>query len=255
MEEKPIVFNGKHYTVMANDIIKSKQDMTVTEARVVRLLITQVVKYDKDLKTYTCRIQDFAKFTGASAKTLYQDIRGMCKRLMSRTVDIWTGNPKQPWLYIHWIERADYDGNGNLTFVLSEQLKPYVCELSAWFTQYQLQNILSFTSFYAIRLYELIKYYEGITRENRDYHEFAIEHLRSIFSCENKYETTSEFIRKTIDISVREINDKSDIELSMEQVKVGKKITALRFSVWTNQKTFAEKQEVKNNGLSLIQVP
>lgn len=46
-----MTYNAEHYTVAANDIIKGKQSMTLQTARLIRLLITQVVKEDKDLKT------------------------------------------------------------------------------------------------------------------------------------------------------------------------------------------------------------
>ncbi len=242
MGNKPIVYNSNHYTVIANDIIKGKQELTLTEARLVRLLITQVVKEDKDLKTYTCRIQDLADFLNVSGKSIYRDVKKICDSLMQRIIRIDTGDPKQRWKIIQWVQLAEHDGHGNITLELSEKIAPYVLELNSWFTQYRLGNILSFNSFYAIRMYELIKCFEGITRENSDYHEFTIDYLRTIFCCEEKYTTTAEFIRKVISISIREINEKSDIELAVEQTKQGKKIIALRFSVWTNQNTYAGKK-------------
>lgn len=238
MDNKPheLTYNGKHYTVMANDVIKGKQEMTLQEARIIRLLITQVVKEDKDLKTYKCRIQDFANFLGITSETLYQDVRTICRRLLTRTVDIWTGNHKERWKSFQWVQLAEYDGNGTITLMLSEHIKPYVVELSAWFTQYQLQNILSFNSFYAIRLYELIKCYEGLTRENESYHEFTIEYMRTVFCCEKKYETTALFIQYVINIAVEEINEKSDISIIAESIKTGKKITSIRFHIGYNVK-------------------
>jgi len=238
MDKKPheLTYNGKHYAVIANDVIKGKQEMTLQEARIIRLLITQVVKEDKDLKTYKCRIIDLAAFMGISGKSLYRDVKTICDNLLQRIVRISTGNPKQPWKSFQWIELAEYDGNGTLTLKLSEQIAPYVVELSAWFTQYQLQNILSFNSFYAIRLYELIKCWEGLTRENEEYHEFTIEHMRTVFCCEKKYETTALFIQNVIAIAIREINDKSDISIVAENVKTGKKITSIKFHIGYNVK-------------------
>lgn len=232
----PIVYNKEHYTVMANDIIKGKQDMTLQEARIIRLLITQVVKQDKDLKTYTCRIQDLAKFLGVSSQNMYRDIRDICRQLLKRTVDIGTGNPKEPWKTFQWVQLAEYDGNGNITLMLSNQIKPYVVELDKWFTQYQLGNILAMQSFYSIRLYELIKCQDGITRTEKDFHEFTMEYLREYFCCEKKYKRVSQFKQKVIDTAVKEINEKgkTDIQLDVEYIKTGRAITAVRFYVHCN---------------------
>lgn len=57
-ETKAMTYNDKHYAVMANDIVKGKQEMTLWEARIIRLLITQAVKEDKDLKTYIREINE-----------------------------------------------------------------------------------------------------------------------------------------------------------------------------------------------------
>ena len=73
-----MTYNAEHYTVAANDIIKGKQSMTLQTARLIRLLITQVVKEDKDLKTYSCRIIDLAKFLNIDSSNLYKHIRTIC---------------------------------------------------------------------------------------------------------------------------------------------------------------------------------
>lgn len=230
----PMVYNKEHYTVMANDIIKGKQDMTLQEARIVRMLVTQVVKQDKDLKTYTCRISDLAKFLGIPSQNMYRDIRDICDKLMQSVVRIGTGNPKEPWEIIQWMQQAKYDGNGNLTLELSNKIKPYVVALDKWFTQYQLGDILSMQSFYSIRLYELIKCQDGITRTEKDCHKFDIDYLRQYFCCEKKYKKIIDFKKNVIELAVREINDKSDIRLDIEYIKTGRAITAILFSVHCN---------------------
>ena len=237
MENKMITYNKDHYAVIANDIIKGKQEMTLSEARIIRLLITQVVKEDKDLKTYTCRIQDLAKFLGIDPKGIYRDVRYICKNLLKRVVSIETNNPKDPWRSFHWIQLASYDGNGNITLELSEKIAPYVLELNSWFTQYKLENILEFNSFYAIRLYEILKCDRGIAREEKYEFYYNIEYLREIFCCEEKYKKINDFIKKVINISVREINDKSDMTVTFECIKTSRKITEIKFELGYNLKT------------------
>jgi plasmid replication initiation protein len=230
----PLAYNGKHYTVMANDIIKGKQEMTLQQARLLRLLITQVVKEDNDFKTYFCKIKDFATFLGISKNNLYRDVREICRQLLKLTVDIGSGNPKEPWKTFQWVQLAQYDGNGTIKLMLSEQIKPYVLELDKWFTQYQLVNILSLQSFYAIRLYELIKCQDGINREEKEYLEFTIDYLRQYFCCENKFKRISDFKRYVIELSIREINLKTDILLITEYIKTGRTITSVRFYIHCN---------------------
>jgi plasmid replication initiation protein len=227
----PMIYSKEHYTVMANDIIKGKQEMTLQEARIIRLLVTQIAKQDKEIKTYVCKITDLAKFLNISPQNMYRDIRNICDGLMQSIVRIGTGNPKDPWKIYQWMQRAEYDGNGNLTLELSEQLKPYITELNKWFTQYQLGNILAMQSYYSIRLYELLKCQDGVTRTEKEYHDFSIESLRVYFCCEKKYTQNRDFINNVINVAVKEINNMSDIWLEVEKIKLGKAINILRFFV------------------------
>lgn len=231
----PVVYNKEHYTVMANDIIKGKQDMTLQQARMIRLLVTQVVKQDKNLKTYTCRIQDLARFLSIDSSNLYKNVQKFCSDLLSLQVHVSTENPKEPWKIFQWMQLAEYDGNGNLTLELSNKIKPYVVELEKWFTQYKLGNVLAMQSFYSIRLYELIKCQDGITRTEKYFNEFTMEYLRQYFCCEKKYKLNKDFKKNVIEVAVRGINEKSDIRLSpVEYIKTGRTITSVRFYVHDN---------------------
>lgn len=236
-----MTYNSEHYTVAANDIIRGKQAMTLQTARLIRLLITQIVKEDKDLKTYSCRITDLAKFFNIPRSNLYRDIREICDCAMKSIVYIGTNDPKQPWKMFQWVSTAEYDGNGILTLRLSDQIKPYVLELEKWFTQYQLKNILEFNSYYAIRLYEIIKCEDGMTGNSNPALEFEIEELRQYFDCEKKYSAFKDFRKRVIEVAVREINEKSDIYIVPTYKKNGRAITSISFEIYENRRKFAEK--------------
>ena len=170
-DTKVIDYNKNHYTVMANNIIRGKQSMTLQEARLIRLLITQIAKDDKDFKTYKVNIQELARFLEIPDNNLYRDIRNICQSLMSRTIKIQNGNQ---WKIFQWLQLAEYDGHGTVTLMLSNQIAPYLLQLNAWFTQYQLKNILVMKSFYSIRLYELLKLTVGEDRRKKIEYTFSI---------------------------------------------------------------------------------
>lgn len=226
----PVNYNKEFYTVMSNDIIKGKQEMSLQEARIIRLLVTQVVKEDKDLKTYTMKIKDLSNFLGISSSNLYKDILKFCENLLEKKVRIGTGNPKEPWRIFQWVQLAQYDGNGSITLMLSNQIKPFVIELDKYFTQYKLSNILTMNSYYAIRLYELLKMNDGLNQYITDF-KFSIKELREYFCCENKFERISQFKEKVIETATKEINDKTDLKVYPTYQKTGRSITHITFEV------------------------
>ena len=212
MENKiyPICYNKEHYAVVSNDIIQGKQDMTLHQARLLRLMITQVVKEDKDLKTYSCRIQDLAKFLNIDSSNLYRDVQKFCSDLLKLQVKVGSKNPKKSWAIFQWFQLAKYDDNGTLTLMLSNQIAPFVLDLNKWFTQYKLENILEMNSFYSIRLYELLKCQMGINQYDIDF-SFSLEELRVFFCCENKYKQFGDFKKNVIHTAITEINEKTDL--------------------------------------------
>lgn len=236
-----MTYNAEHNTVAANDIIRGKQSMTLQTARLIRLLVTQIAEKDKDLKTYTCKITDLAKFFNIDSSNLYKEVFKICECALDSNVYIGTGNPKHPWKLFRWISMASYDGQGTITLRLSDEIKPYVLELEKWFTQYKLKNILEFNSYYAIRLYEIIKCEDGATGNMQSELEFDIEELRQYFGCENKYAAFKDFRKRVIEIAVREINDKSDIWINPTYKKNGRSYTSVSFEIHANYRRVIEK--------------
>lgn len=238
-----MIYNSEYYTVAANDIIRGKQSMTLQTARLIRLLITQVVKEDKDLKTYSCKISDLANFLKVDSSNLYRNVQEICESALDSKVYVGTGNSRQPWKIFHWISLAEYDGNGMITLRLSDEIKPYVLELEKWFTQYQIKNILEFSSYYSIRLYEILKCEEGKYRNEKLKHEFTVKELKQFFDCENKYSAFKDFRRRVIEVAVREINEKSDIWIDVSYKKTGRAITSVVFEVHINHAVMAERHQ------------
>lgn len=225
-----LICNSTHHAVMANDVVKGKQEMSLQEARIIRLLITQVAKEDKDLMTYTVRITELAEFLKIPKTHLYRDIKSICNSLLQRLVHIGTDNPKEPWEKFQWVQLARYDGKGNITLMLSNQIKPFVIALSEHFTQYKLANILEMDSWYAIRLYEILKSDDYQRTLTGDYPEYSVKTLREAFSCENKYKLFGHFKSRVIDIAVREINKKTDLHIrDVEYIKDSRAVVGLRF--------------------------
>ena len=126
-DTKVIDYNKNHYAVMANTIIKGKQTMSLQEARLIRLLITQIAKNDKDFKTYKVNIQELAEFLEVDSSNLYREIREICQSLMTRTIKIQKG---KEWEIFQWLQLAKYDGQGTITLMLSNQIAPYLLQLN-----------------------------------------------------------------------------------------------------------------------------
>ncbi len=225
MEE--IKYNKNYYSVMANKIIRGKQKMTIYEAKLIRILIAQIKKEDKNFRMYQTNIRNLAEMLGTDRKNIQREIRNVCKNIMKQIVEIENG---EDWEILHWLSYAKYDSKtGIIMLMLSEEISPYVLALKEKFTRYQTKNILTMQSFYAIRLYELLQMRIGMDRKKILVYQFGVEELRIILECESKFKQIGEFKRFVLDIAVREISSETEYICTYECRKTGRTITEIIF--------------------------
>lgn len=228
---------NKKWAVMSNYLIRGKQNMSLQEARLLRLCITQIAKGDKELKTYNININELAKYLGITKYSLFRDVKKICKNLCQRIVEIDYGNN---WEIFHWVACAKYN-DGIITIKISDELKPYVLELNSFFSKIRLDSILAVDSYYAIRLYELLQMQKGVT--GKDKLTFSIESLRTFFDCTKKFERISSFKERVIEKSIEEINLKTDINVNIEYIKTAKTVTDITFFVKEKDINKAKEEE------------
>ena len=118
---------------------------------------------------------------------------------------------------------------------LSKDVEPYLIGLRKCYTQYRLRNIVDFSSFYAIRLYELLIHQMNLLDYNgNETFSYTVDELRELLFCETKFTRFADFRRKVLNVAVREINEKSDIHVEMMFFRQGKVYHKVAFNVRVN---------------------
>lgn len=210
----PLQLNPDYYVVTANDLIKGKQKMTLREAQLLYITMSQVVKEDKDFKTYSIAVSELASFMGIGPNALYRDLENICTSLLKRVVKIYVQDANNPserkWKAFQWISAAEYE-NGKLTIKLNDELKPFLIELVSHYSQILLGTLCSFNSYYAARLYQyIVCEIREHPRNPKEEWTFTCEELRDFFQIEkNEYARNYDLVRKTIKVALDELN-KSD---------------------------------------------
>lgn len=208
-KQYPIKYDSTYRVVTANDLIKGRQKMTLREAQLLFIAISQVVYEDKDFKTYVTTVPELARFMGIDENSLYRDLESICTSLMQRVIKIQIGGEnakgRKKWEIYHWVSSAKYD-NGTLTIRLSEDIKPYLLELEAHYAQPFLGTLMTFRSYYATRLYQ---YLLAETNERWGSVEewcFTCEQLRELFQVgEKQYPRNYDLVRYTIKPALDEL--------------------------------------------------
>lgn len=233
-KEYQLQLNSDYYVVTANDLIRGKQKMSLREAQLLYIAMAQVVKEDKDFKTFTTTVPDLAAFMGIAPSNLYRDIEDICTSLLKRVVKIQIGgkNAKEKWKAFQWISSASYD-NGKLTIRLHDEIKPFLLELTSYYSQMLLGTLCTFRSYYTTRLYQLIVCDAG--QRGQDEWNFTCDELREFFQIGLKqYKLTRDLLNYTLKPAIAELNEQDTVYVwNYEELRSsarGKPITGVRFN-------------------------
>ena len=219
--------------VKANELIqKSRFNLSLQQQKMVLYLISQISPYDEDFKLYEFSIPEFCRVCGidmTSGKN-YQDLKLAIKEIADKS--LWINIDEDEETLLRWIEKPYINKkSGVIKIRLDEDMKPFLLQLKQNFTQYELIYTLHFKSKYTIRLYELLKsiHFHELETYTRKY---SIDELRRILGAET-YTEYRDFKRRVLEPSVKEVNDYSDKAVSYEEIKNGRRVTGVQFTLTT----------------------
>ena len=214
--------------VKSNNLIqKTRFQLTMQEQKIILYMISKIKPDEEDFSTLDFSISEFCKVCGMDSTSgkNYKDIKDKVKALSDKSAWVTLENGTETlirWINKAWINKK----SGTIKLRLDDDMKPYLLQLQNFFTQYELLYILAMKSQYSIRLYELLKSYEYQRKKII----FEIDELKRILSAEN-YERFPDFKRKVLDIALREMNDLSDLIVTYEIIKEGRRYAKLEFSI------------------------
>lgn len=225
--------NGENYIVKSNKLVEAKGKMTTLEQKLFSTLVSEITPDDKDFKEYVFSIKNFIRLTGTNENKIYIDIHKSAKNLMNKIITIETDKTIMTTALLSSVETPKGEGIIKITF--HPFLKPYLLDLKQRFTKYQLKNILTLKGSHSIRIYELLKQYERIGKR-----EFKLNALKKILGLENEYDRIYDFEKYVLKTANIEINRETDLSITYEKIKIGRKIDSILFYIEPKQVDFEE---------------
>lgn len=231
-----IKITGKEVVVQSNSLVDAFKRTKLRELKLFLFLISKVNPQKPNDMRFRVTIKELAKAIGVeSPDSVYKDIRSIIQNLMEKIITIHKQeNGKRTVTDIPLLSYAKYwIDEGYADVEISAYLAPYIIDLHRDFTQYKLSNVMFLSSHYAIRIYEMLKKQEYLGTRI-----FYIDDLRKMLNIETKLEKFKDFRVKVLDIAQREINNKTDLQVSYAQKKAGRKVVAVEFNI--QKKTLAQ---------------
>lgn len=214
----------KELVVKSNQVIEASYRLSVTEQRVLLSAIAKIPKQVEvsDDVIYTVNVQDLNKI-GIHEKASYRELKLAVDRLYERSINFIDGTTSK----IRWVQRIGFnDSKSEIAIRFSKDILPYISNVKENFTQYLLSDVATMKSAYSFRLYELLAQYKNIGKRL-----IGIDDLRLMLVVGKKYKTTGNFIAWVVEPSLKEINQVTNLTVSVEPKKTGRKYTHLEFTI------------------------
>lgn len=213
-----------------NSITTARYDMSALEMDIIFALISRLNKDDKPGTMYRIRVQELEKLTGREWN--YNRLGPAVTSLVGRSYHIEDGSS---WLKVAMLASAEYlKGQGIIELEVSEKLRPYLIDLKNNFTSYKLHSVLSLTSKYAKRVYELASQWKDIG-ETKTYSLDEFKYMLALKDPAGKeseqYVQICNLKKFVLDIATEQINAHTDLTISYELIKEGRSYQKVRFYV------------------------
>lgn len=235
LPRKAIVLPDKNVKV-ANEFISAQYKLTLLEFKAF-LAITTV--YDqKNAKDFynilKFEFKDLAKSIGLNRETGYtKKLEKILTQLSDAKMRIQKrfdeDEEKEKWIVGHFLSSIEAMGDGTIELVFDPKLIKYFTGLTERYTYLEIQTLLTFSSIYSIRIFNLLKQYKLKKKT------YSVDKLKEMLLITDKYKNFSDFKRYVIEPAIKDINEHSTMKVSYETNGTkGKKVTEITFTCVDN---------------------
>lgn len=222
--------------------IQVRQHNAITNARYeyselqldIFLFLLSSLRKDQPDGIYEISVTEMSKLTGK--KHNYQQLRLATEGMGGRMFEIPNETDKkgrQVWRQMWMFDRVDYvHGTGIIEIEFTRTIQPYLFDLKANFTSFQLYSALRLSSKHAKRIYALCSQW----KDKGQTPEYVIEEFKRTIGLVNdkgdmEYAEITMFKKFVLDIAVKQINEHTDLEIGYTLRKRGRSFQNITFTI------------------------
>lgn len=223
----------KQMVVKDNNLVSATYSLGVAEQRLIFLAIIEareqnkLINVGKSLRIYA---KSYEKQFNVEKHTAYEAMKRAVEGLYEAGFSYSKTDEESGELGHYksrWVDKIGYiDNLGCVELVFASDVVPLITRLEKRYTEYELRQVSSLQSEYAIRLYELIIQWKSVGKTNK----ILLDELRMMLGVEpEQYKKMCNFKAKVLDLAIKQINKYTDITADYDQHKDGRVITGFTF--------------------------
>ena len=241
--------NMTELIVKDNALIQASYTLDLVEQRLMLLAIMEARETGKGIapdSLLQIHAHSYAEHFDVNKETAYAVMKDASKGLFDRYVTYHDKNPKtgkDRSFHCRWVDKIGYEKDTGIVYLrFTHDVVPLITRLEQQFTSYDIEQISSLNSTYAIRLYELLIQWRSVGKTPL----FDLQQFRQQLGVEPvQYKTMSNFKKYVLDFAVQQVNEHTDITVKYDQHKQGRTITGFTFKFKVKAKS---KKVIRSKG-------
>lgn len=230
---------SNEWVVMQNNILECFKSMSIDEKRLILIaspIARTIDATEQDIITFSA--SDYAKECGIDVYTAYKQLEEASRNLLKRTFSFFNENGRR--VGSNWVIDCVYEeASINIRFTKFVLLMLKQLDKFNPYTKYKKEIALQLKNTYSIDLYHLLK-----KNQHKVVFNLSIDELNQEMGFPESYDRMDNLKRFFLLPTIEEINEKTDILVSYENVKQGRKVIAFRFTVKYKTTVAQEVEEV-----------
>ena len=236
----------KELIVKDNALINASYNLDLVEQRLILLAIVEARESGKGINAndpLEIHADSYINQFNVHRNTAYQALKDACKDLFARQFSYQEKKPNGNVRNVlsRWVSQIAYNDNeATVDLIFAPAVVPFITRLEEQFTKYELQQVSNLSSAYAIRLYELLIQWRSTGKtpilELDDFR-------KKLGVLDDEYLRMAHLKERVLELSIKQINEHTDISVKYEQHKKGRSISGFSFTF--KQKKNSPKKAVK----------
>lgn len=215
------------------ELNNARYSLTAVETDIIMRMIAEVKNEDEDFKPYRFKVSELEKKMNKQLNR--NTIKAIAEGIARKPIRIDKG--KGSFLTIGWVSSFEYYAeSGEIELCFDPKLKPYLLQLNSHFATADIRQIFQLSSEYAKRIYTIFKQWQKLGK-----YTVEVEEWQKILEVPKTQLMYGEFKRKVIEPAKEQINEKTDLEVDYKEIKTGRKVTHLE---WTIKKRIGQQMTI-----------
>jgi plasmid replication initiation protein len=217
--------------VKDNALMNASYNLALVEQRLILLAIIEARESGKGINAndpLTVHAESYISHFRVEKHTAYQALKDACKDLFARQFSYQEKRGRgRINITSRWVSQIGYmDDMATVELIFAPAVVPLITRLEEQFTQYDIEQISSLSSAYAVRLYELLICWRSTGKTPV----IALDEFRKRLGVlDTEYTRTDNLKIRVIEQAIKQINQHTDITATYEQHKAGRLITGFSF--------------------------